>query len=73
MEGRTTLCFLLVLALLGNCVHAETCSEKSNLDTACIPQYVMNFCKREYPGRNVKNAYCKGFFPFVFRVCQICG
>ncbi|KAM3354827.1 hypothetical protein ACQJBY_025528 [Aegilops geniculata] len=75
MEGKTTLCFLTVLLLLGNCVDAETCTEhRANKGAACINEGCWKDCARDYHGHYVKNAYCTGVYPFtkVYCVCDVC-
>ncbi|VAH85521.1 unnamed protein product [Triticum turgidum subsp. durum] len=73
MEGKTTLCFLMVLLLVGNCAHAEnSCKEHRTLETGCLRKYCRAACNRDYEGHRVRNAYCTGFFPFVFCVCDVC-
>ncbi|KAM3335988.1 hypothetical protein ACQJBY_030134 [Aegilops geniculata] len=74
MKGKTTLCFLMVLLLLGNCTHAaeNRCKEHRTLEVGCIRKYCRKSCIRDYEGHRVRNAYCTGFIPFIFCVCDVC-
>ncbi|KAI4996423.1 hypothetical protein ZWY2020_010879 [Hordeum vulgare] len=76
MEGKTILCILTVLLLIGNCAHAErSCKlHQGQPMTWCINELCTKDCNKDYQERRVKKAYCTGIYPFtkVYCVCNVC-
>ncbi|KAF7004945.1 hypothetical protein CFC21_020107 [Triticum aestivum] len=71
MQMRSaTLCFLIILVLLGSSTHAENCNTHEITIDACVKPICKLACLASY-GKHLREYGCTGSPP-VICVCYVC-